>query len=124
MPFYYDTPGLMYDSGATYDAAGPTTGGRKMPAEVAYNLANLDPHQVLDKILSAHAAVLAHAAVFTTPSPSLASVLTAHNNAAAKLIEIDRLIIRLEGHAAIAVRDGGKLGAENILDGGFRCRTD
>ena len=60
-----------------------------MNAEVAYNLDGLNPREVLQKIKNAHDAVLAHAATFPTPSPTLASVIGAHDTAGAKLDEID-----------------------------------
>ena len=60
-----------------------------MPAKVAYNIDDLDPRQVLTKIKSAHDAVLAHAATFPTPNPTLASVLSAHDAAEDLLDDID-----------------------------------
>lgn len=107
MPSYYDSPGLLYDSGVTYDGDGPTTGGKKVPAEVAYNLKGLEPREVLTKIKNAHDAVLAHAATFPTPNPTLASVLAAHDAASALLDSIDAKeqeleMLRTQRDAAIA----------------------
>jgi hypothetical protein len=60
-----------------------------MAAKVAYNIDTLEPREVLTKIKNAHDAVLAHAATFPTPNPTLASVLGAHDAAEDKLDEID-----------------------------------
>jgi hypothetical protein len=81
----YDALGALYDSGLTYDGTASTT---KRMAKVALNLRNLTDVQKLAKLKQAHDAVLANAATFTTPNPTLAAVLTAHDDAEAKLTEI------------------------------------
>lgn len=120
----YDS-GITYDSGATYED-GPIPKGKTMAAQVAYNLDNLDPRQVLQKIKNAHDAVAGHAATFATPNPALATVLTAHNTAEAILDDIDAreqvLVTRREERDAAltaAVQKYQTLGAyvESIADG-------
>jgi hypothetical protein len=82
---YYDAPAALYDSGLSYDGTATTT---TRMAKVALNLRNLTDVQKLAKMKQAHDAVLANAATFTTPNPTLASVLAAHDAAEAKLTEI------------------------------------
>lgn len=83
----YDSPGAIYDSGLLYDAAIATTHTKKM-AKVSLNLRNLTDIQKLAKMKQAHDAVLAEAATFPSPNPTLASVLAAHDAANDKLTEI------------------------------------
>ena len=51
---------------------------------------------MLTKIKNAHDAVLAHAATFPTPNPTLASVLTAHDDALALVDDIDAKEMELD----------------------------
>lgn len=60
-----------------------------MPAQIAYNLDDLDARQILQKIRNSHDAVAAHAATFVTPNPALANALTAHDAAETLLNDID-----------------------------------
>src|SRR5688572_29410264 len=81
-----DAPAATYDSGLSYDSVATTT--RKRMAKVALNLRGLSDAQKLAKLKQGHDAVLANAATFPTPNPTLASVLAAHDSADAKLTEI------------------------------------
>ncbi len=79
MPFFYDTPGLRYDSGATYDGApSPQQKGKKM-AKVKLGLSTLSPQEVVE-LTNRIVTMMTGNANFPTPNPPLAT-LSAQNTA-------------------------------------------
>jgi hypothetical protein len=122
--FFYDDPLSVYDGIAVYD--GVAVRRKTMRATVAYNLRNLSLVQTLAKIKKAHDAVLAAAASFTTPNPTLAALLVLYNTALAKvnaLIAAEQQLLTLRTQAEQAVDDAvdgyRTLGTyvENVADG-------
>ena len=113
---HYDTA-ATYDSGLLYDEASATTKPKRM-ARLALNIRNLTDAQKLAKLKQAHDAVLANAATFPTPNPTLASVLAAHDAADAKLIaltakeqELDMLRSERDALMATAMQAYANLGS-------------
>jgi hypothetical protein len=122
--FYFDDPTSVYDGIAVYD--GRAIRRKLMRATVAYNLRNLTPAQTLAKIKKAHDAVLAAAATFTTPNPTLVVLLALYNAALAKLQEeimLEQQLINVRADRETLVDDAvdgyRTLGTyvDNIADG-------
>jgi len=108
----YDTPGLLYDSGALYDATAPPP-ERKRMAKVKVGLKNASREQIADKIDTVKTAMTGNAN-FTTPNPSLATLGTAGTTLRTKIAAIATAQANLQ--TAVADADAAATAAINLLN--------
>src|SRR5437867_594746 len=81
---FYDTPGLLYDSGVLYDGALAPQLKRNRMAKVKLNLQNLTPDETVALANLIKTAMTGNAN-FTTPNPSLATIGTGITTAQTKI---------------------------------------
>ena len=99
---FYDTPGLLYDSGVLYDSTStPQQKGKKM-AKVKLGLSTLNPEEVVAVANTIKTAMTGNAN-FSTSNPTLASVGTQVTTTNTKIAAYDS--IKAAGETALAERD-------------------
>jgi len=112
MLYYYDTPGLRYDSGATYDSApAPQPKGTKM-AKAKLGLSTLNPLETValaNKIVG----MMTGNANFTTPNPALAAITTQKNTTSTSITGFDTAKTAMDG--AKVTRDANVTTLRNLL---------
>src|SRR6266849_767769 len=81
---FYDSPGLLYDSGALYDDLSSPQPSRKRMAKVRLGLQNLSPDQLVALANTIKTAMTGNAN-FATPNPTLAALGTLITTATTKL---------------------------------------
>ena len=97
MPYYYDTPGLLYDGGATYDgSAAPQPKGHKM-AKVKLGLSTLSPQEIIG-LTNQIVTMMTGNANFTNPNPPLATVTTQKNTTNTSITTYDTTKATAEGN--------------------------
>jgi len=102
MPFFYDTPGLRYDSGATYDGApSPQQKGKKM-AKVKLGLSTLSPQEITE-LTNRIITMMTGNANFPTPNPPLATVSAQNTATTASITSYDTA--KAAADAALQTRD-------------------
>jgi hypothetical protein len=108
----YDTPGLLYDSGALYDVVTPPL-ERKRMAKVKVGVKGLPREQIADKIDTVKTAMTGNAN-FTTPNPSLTALGTAGTTLRTKIAAIATAQANLA--TAVADADAAATAAMNLLN--------
>lgn len=108
----FDTPGLLYDSGALYDATAPPP-ERKRMAKVKVGLKNASREQIADKIDTVKTAMTANPN-FTTPNPTLTALGAAGTALRTKIAAIESARANLQ--TAVADADASATTALNLLN--------
>jgi hypothetical protein len=71
---FYDTPGLLYDSGVLYDSLPVPQPQKKRMAKTKLGLSTLTYDELADLLDAVHAAMVANAATFNAPNPTMAAL--------------------------------------------------
>jgi hypothetical protein len=80
----YDTPGLLYDSGALYDAVSPPQPRKKSMSKVKLDLKSLNPDAIVALANTIKTAMTGNAN-FGTPNPTMVLLGTDITNATTKI---------------------------------------
>jgi hypothetical protein len=113
MPYYYDTPDLLYDGAATYDDGPPQPQqkGKRM-AKVKLGLSTLDPNEVVELANQIITSMTGNAN-FATPNPTLAAVRTQKDATTASITGYDTA--KEAASAALVTRDNNVTVLKNLL---------
>jgi hypothetical protein len=112
MQYYFDTPGLLYDGGATYDgSAAPQPKGNKM-AKAKLGLSTLNPQETIE-LTTQIVTMMTGNANFTTPNPTLAAITTQKNTTSTSIAAYDTSKAGTE--AALVTRDANVTTLKNLL---------
>jgi hypothetical protein len=112
MQYYYDTPGLRYDSGATYDdSPAPQQKGHKM-AKAKLGLGTLNPQETIE-LTSQIVTMMTGNANFATPNPPLATITTQKNTTNTSITAYDTS--KAGTDALLVTRDANVTTLKNLL---------
>jgi hypothetical protein len=112
MQYYYDTPGLLWDSGATWDdSPAPQPKGHKM-AKAKLGLSTLTPQEIIELTNQIVTAMTGNAN-FGTPNPPLATITTQKNTTTTSITAYDTSKAATE--AALLTRDANVTTLKNLL---------
>ena len=109
---FYDTPGLLYDSGVLYDGALAPQLKRNRMAKVKLNLQNLTPDETVALANLIKTAMTGNAN-FTTPNPSLATIGTGITTAQTKIATYNTAVAAQA--TALGDRDNAILSLRGLL---------
>lgn len=107
---FYDSPGLLYDSGVLYDSLPAPQPTRRRMAKIKLGLGGKSPEDKVAQAVTIKTAMTGNA-TFGTPNPTLAAYGTATTTAQTKINAVNSAKAALEvaladRDAAIAVLDG------------------
>src|SRR5882724_1777852 len=109
---FFDTPGLLYDSGVLYDSvSSPQTKGIRM-AKAKLGLASLTPDETVALANTIKTAMTGNAN-FATPNPTLASVATAITTLQTKIAGYNSSVATT--NTALSDRDTSLLSLRGLL---------
>ena len=109
---FYDTPGLLYDSGVLYDSTStPQQKGKKM-SKVKLGLSTLNPEELVAVANTIRTAMTGNAN-FATPNPTLATVGTQITTTNTKIAAYDSA--KAAAETALAERDAAAATLRGLL---------
>ena len=112
MQYFYDTPGLLYDGGATYDGSpAPQPKGHKM-AKAKLGLSTLTPQEIIE-LTNQIVTMMTGNPNFATPNPTLAAITTQKNTTSTSITAYDTAKATTE--AALVTRDVNVTTLKNLL---------